>query len=166
MVMSAATTVEEYLGELPEDRRAVVTALRRLVRQHLPKGFRETVSFGMIAYGVPLERYPDTYNGQPLCNVAIAAQKNYYSLYLMGVYQDAAQEAALKDAFKATGKKLDMGKSCLRFRSLDDLPMEAIGRVIAATSVDDFIARYEASRPAGKAGGGGRTARERGGKQP
>jgi len=165
MVMSAATSVEEYLGELPEDRRAVVTALRRLVRKHLPKGFRETVSFGMIAYGVPLERYPDTYNGQPLCNVAIAAQKNYYSLYLMGVYQDAAKEAALKDAFKATGKKLDMGKSCLRFRSLDDLPMEAIGRVIAETSVGDFIARYEASRPARKAGGG-RQARTRGGKQP
>ena len=144
--MSRATTVEEYLAELPEDRRAVVSAVRRLVRKHLPKGFRETVTYGMLAYGIPLERYPDTYNGQPLCNVAIAAQKNHFSLYLMGAYQDPAQAAALKDAFKAAGKKLDMGKSCLRFRSVDDLPMEAIGRLIAATSVDDFIARYEASR--------------------
>ncbi|RPJ74597.1 MAG: DUF1801 domain-containing protein, partial [Acidobacteria bacterium] len=146
MVMSAATTAEEYLAELPEDRRAVVMALRGFVRKHLPKGFRETVSFGMLAYGVPLERYPDTDNGQPLCNVAIAAQKNYFSLYLMGVYQDPAQAAALRDAFKADGKKADIGKSCVRLKAVDDLPLDAIGQLIAGTSVDDFIARYEASR--------------------
>ena len=146
MVMSAATTVEEYLAELPEDRRAVVAAVRRLVRKHLPKGFRETMGFGMVVYSVPLERYPDTYNGQPLCHIAIAAQKNYYSLYLTGVYQDRAQAAALKRAFQAAGKKLDMGKSCLRFKSVEDLPLEAIGQLIAGTSVDDFIAQYEASR--------------------
>lgn len=146
MVMSRATTVNEYLAELPEDRRAVVTAVRELIRKHLPEGFRETVGWGMLTYAVPLERYPDTYNGQPLCNVALASQKNYCSLYLMGVYQDEEQAAALKDAFRAAGKKLDMGKSCLRFRSLDDLPTEAIGQLIARTSVDTFIARYEASR--------------------
>jgi len=155
MVMSAATSVEEYLAELPEDRRTVVTALRRLVRKHLPKGFRETVSFGMLAYGVPLERYPTTYNGQPLCYVALAAQKNYFSLYLMGAYQDPKQATALKRAFQAAGKKLDMGKSCLRFKSVDDLPLDAIGQLIAGTSVDDFIAQYEASRP-GRKGAGGR----------
>ena len=145
--MSRATSVKEYLAELPADRRAALQQVRQLVRKHLPKGFEEIVGWGMLSYAVPLKRYPNTYNGQPLCYVALAAQKNYLSLYLMGAYQDPAQAAALKDAFTAAGKKFDMGKSCLRFRSPDDLPMDAIGRLIAATSVEDFIAHYEANRP-------------------
>lgn len=159
MVQSAATSVDEYLRDLPDDRRAVIATLRSLIRKNLPKGFRETMASGMIAYGVPLERYPDTYNGQPLCYVALAAQKSYFSLYLMGVYQDQAEEARLREEFAKAGKKPDMGKSCVRFRSLDDLPLEAIGRLVAGTTPDAFIARYEASRRRVGPGGSGRRIR-------
>ena len=146
MARSNATTVQEYLDELPDDRRAVVAAIRELILRHLPAGYRESMNWGMISYEVPLERYPNTYNGQPLGYIALAAQKNYYALYLMGVYQDAGQESWLKEQFKQAGKKFDMGKSCLRFRRLEDLPLEAIGQVVASISPEEYIARYEANR--------------------
>jgi len=146
MVQSKAKTVEAYLKELPAERREVVAAVRKMVLKHLPKGYAETMGFGMIVYGIPLARYPDTYNGQPLCYVALAAQKNYYTLYLMNVYADSREEIALRDAFAKAGKKLDMGKCCVRFKQLADLEMAALGKAIAATAVDEFIARYEASR--------------------
>lgn len=146
MATSKAATVEEYLRELPEDRRAVVSAVRDVVLRHLPEGYRETMAWGMISYDIPLERYPHTYNKQPLGYAAIAAQKNHYALYLMSPYMDGAQEQQLRQAFAAAGKKLDMGKSCIRFKTPDDLPLDAIGRVIAATPPEAFIARYEAAR--------------------
>ena len=146
MVSSRATTVEEYLEELPEERRAVVSAVRDLVARNLPEGYRESMSWGMISYCIPLERYPNTYNQQPLGYVAIAAQKNHYSLYLMGVYADSEREKQLREAFRLAGKKLDMGKSCLRFKKLDDLPLEAVGEVISSLPVDEYIAYYEAAR--------------------
>jgi len=146
MVSSAATTVTKYLAELPIERRKVVSAVRDMVNAHMPEGYRETMAFGMIGWGIPLSRYPETYNKQPLGYVALAAQKNNYSLYLMGVYADGEQEQALRAAAAAIGKKLDMGKSCLRFKTLDDLPMTAIGELIASMSVEDYIAVYEASR--------------------
>jgi hypothetical protein len=137
------TTVAEYLKALPEERREVISGMRDLVRRSLPAGYQETFAWGMITYVIPLERYPKTYNGQPLSYVAIAAQKNYYSLYLMGVYGNPEREKWLRnEAFKA-GKKLDMGKSCLRFRSLADLPLEAISTVIASVSPEQYIAAYE-----------------------
>jgi uncharacterized protein YdhG (YjbR/CyaY superfamily) len=145
MASSKAATVQEYLAELPEDRRAVVAAVRDVVLRSIPAGYQESMAFGMIGYGVPLERYPDTYNGQPLAYAAIAAQKNYYALYLMSAYT-GAQEQAVREAFAAAGKKLDMGKSCIRFKKLDDLPLDALGRIIAATPPDAFIAQYEAAR--------------------
>jgi hypothetical protein len=104
------------------------------------------MNWGMISYELPLERYPNTYNGQPLSYAALAAQKNYYTLYLMTAVQNSEQEAFLKGAFKKAGKKFDMGKSCLRFKRLDDLPLDAIARVIASTPPDKFIAQYEAGR--------------------
>ncbi|HEX6041699.1 DUF1801 domain-containing protein [Longimicrobium sp.] len=146
MASSKAATVDEYLRELPDDRRAVLSAVREVVLRNLPEGYRETMSYGMIGYGIPLERYPDTYNRQPLAYAALAAQKNYYALYLMCAYQDSAQEQALRDAFAAAGKKLDMGKSCIRFKKLDDLPLDDIGRIIASTPPDAFIAQHEAAR--------------------
>jgi hypothetical protein len=146
MAKSKATTVESYLDELPADRREVVSAVRQVLLRHLPAGYREAMNWGMIVYEVPLERYPKTYNGQPLGYVALAAQKNYFSLYLMSVYQDSEDERRLREEFRRAGKKLDMGKSCIRFRKLDDLPLEVIGRVVAGTSPEEFIARYEASR--------------------
>ncbi len=146
MPRSAAATVDEYLAELPDERREVVSAVREVVRRNLPEGYRENVSYGMIGYCVPLERYPKTYNGQPLSFAAIAAQKNYYALYLTFVYMNETMERRLRDAFAAAGKKLDMGKSCIRFRSLNDLPLEALGQLIASVPVDAFIAGYEAAR--------------------
>jgi hypothetical protein len=145
-MMSKAKTPAAYLKELPADRRREVARVRQVVRKHLPDGYREAMNFGMITYEVPLTRYPDTYNKQPLCYAGIAAQKNHLSLYLMPVYGDAKAAARLKDAFKKAGKKLDMGQSCIRFKSADDLPLDAIGQTVAAVPVDRFIACTESVR--------------------
>jgi len=146
MVSSKAATVQEYLDELPEDRRAVVSAVRDVVLRNLPAGYREVMNWGVITYEIPFERYPDTYNGQPLAYAALAAQKNYYALYLTCVYQDTGSAAWIAEEFRKAGKKLDMGKSCLRFKKLDDLPLDVVGQVIASTSPDQYIRQHEASR--------------------
>jgi hypothetical protein len=149
MARSEAATVEEYLAELPEQRRAVVSAVRDLIHRNLPEGYVESMSWGVIAYEVPLSRYPDTYNKRPLMYAGLAAQKNYFALYLSFVYGRPESERRLRSEFEAAGKKLDLGKACLRFRSLDDLVLDAIARLIAETPVDRFIACYEASRKKG-----------------
>lgn len=148
MAGSAATTVAAYLAELPPERRAIVSTVRDLVNRHLPPGYSETMGWGMICWGVPLSRYPETYNRQPLCYAALAAQKNAYSLHLMGVYADSKDERSLRKAYEKAGKKLDMGKCCLRFKSLDGLLQDEIARLIAGTSVEDYIAHYERVHPA------------------
>ena len=147
MVQSKASTVDDYLAELPEERRAVVSTVRDVIRRNLPKGYAETMGYGMIAYCIPLERYPDTYNGQPLCYAGLAAQKNNYSLYLMGAYTDPKQEEAIRKAFEKAGKKLDMGKSCIRFKTPDDLPLADLGKVIAAMPPEQLIAAQEKIHP-------------------
>ena len=101
---------------------------------------------GMIGYVIPLERYPVTYNRQPLMYAALASQKNYMSLYLMNIYENPDDQKWFVDAYRDSGKKLNMGKSCVRFKELEDLPIELIGKAIARTSVGDFIEQYEASR--------------------
>jgi len=146
MTTSSATTVKQYLAELPKERRDVVAKVRKMVLENLPKGYKEAVSWGVISYEIPLETYPDTYNRKPLCYVALAAQKNHYALYLMGAYAKPGQAAALKDAFAKAGKKLDMGKSCLRFRKLEDLPLDALGSIIAALPPDEMIAYAREAR--------------------
>ncbi|WP_165245429.1 DUF1801 domain-containing protein [Paludisphaera soli] len=146
MARSRAATVEAYLAELPESRRAVVAAIRDLILENLPDGYREAMNWGMISYEVPLERYPDTYNKQPLSFAALAAQKSHYAIYLNAIDVGGESEASLRAAFAEAGKKLDMGKSCVRFQGVDDLALDAIARVIAGTPVETFIARYEASR--------------------
>jgi Domain of unknown function (DU1801) len=146
MFQGKAKTVSEYLQSLPEDRRKVVSTLRSFVRKHLPKGYQEQIGWGVITYAVPLKTLPDTYNGEPLCYAAIAAQKNYYSLYLMGVYGDATKTKRLADEFRQRGKKLDMGKACLRFKSLDDVPLDVVGEIIASTPMETYIERYRAGR--------------------
>ena len=146
MATSRAATVAGYLRELPAERRALIAAVRAVVRKNLPAGYRETMSWGLISYEIPLARYPDTYNGRPLCYVGLAAQKNHNALYLTEVYQDPSQAKRLKDGFRRAGKKLNMGKSCLRFQKLEDLELKVIGEIIARTPPDRFIARYEASR--------------------
>lgn len=149
VMRSTADTVEAYLAALPEDRREAIDAVRAVILQHLPDGYRESINWGMISYEIPLERYPNTYNKQPLGYAALASQKNYCALYLVGAYADDEQRKALEAAFEAAGKKMDMGKSCLRFRRADDLPLDAIGAIIAATPPDAYIAQYEASRKHG-----------------
>lgn len=146
MPLKAATTAEEYLAALEPERRNAIAAVRTVVRKNLPKGFSEFVSWGMINYGIPLSKFPNTYNGQPLCYAALAAQKNHCSLYLMSVYADKKQEATLADGFKAAGKRLDMGKSCIRFKSPDDLPLDVVGHMIASVSAEKWIEIYEKSR--------------------
>ena len=148
MASSAAPTVPAYLKELPPERRAVIKTVRALIRRHLPAGYREAMRGGMITYEIPLARYPETYNGQPLCYVALAAQKNFYALYLSGVYVQLHRQASLRQAFQRAGKKLDMGKSCLRFNNLDDLPLEVIGEVIASTPPEAMIEIHERVRAA------------------
>jgi hypothetical protein len=104
------------------------------------------MQYGMIGYYVPLERFPDTYNGQPLGLAAMASQKGYMSLYLDTVYGDPETDLWFRERYAASGKKLDMGKSCVRFRKLDDLPLDLVAETIARTPVDRYIERYEAVR--------------------
>lgn len=146
MKISKAATVTEYLQALPDDRRKEIAKVRSVIRKHLPKGYEEAMTYGLITYQVPLRKYPDTYNGQPLCYAALAAQKNFNSLYLMRPYGDPAQLRALKDSFAKAGKKLDMGKSCIHFKSAEDLPLPAIGKLVASTSADRWIATAKAAR--------------------
>lgn len=141
-----AKTVEEYLGALPEERQEMVQTLRSAVKSRLPAGFQETMQYGMISFVVPSERFPDTYNKQPLAIISIGNQKNYVSLYLMSHYGDAEAANWLKESFRDAGKRLDMGKSCLRFRKSDDIPVEVISQAAGRLSVDEFVQMYEASR--------------------
>ncbi len=143
---SDADTVEQYLAELPDDRRDAIETVRDTILVNLPDGYVEEMNFGMITYSVPLATYPDTYNGQPLMYAGLASQKNHMAVYLTGVYADEDQRDAFLDRYRETGKRLDMGKSCVRFRRIDDLPVELIGDTIAGTDVDSFIEVYEASR--------------------
>ena len=143
MATSTATTVEAYLDELPEDRRHMISTVRTILLENLPKGYVERMA-GMINYEIPLERYPETYNKQPLMYMALASQKNHCALYMMSVYQDEALKRKLEAAFAEAGLKMNMGKSCLRFKKLDGLPLDTIGEIVAAVSVDQFIANYEA----------------------
>ena len=146
MVKSDAATVEEYLAGLPDDRREAVAAVRQMVLDNLPDGYEECMQFGMIGYVVPLSRYPVTYNKQPLQLAALASQARYMAIYLNNVYGDPATLEWFTSAYAASGKRLDMGKSCVRFKRLDDLPLDLIGQTIARTSVDEFLAFYESAR--------------------
>ena len=136
---SEAGTVEEYLASLPEDRRLALEAVRRTILDNLPAGYEEVMNWGMITYEVPLATYPDTYNGKPLMYAALASQKHHMAVYLTGVYSDDGTAEAFRRDYLATGKRLDMGKSCVRFRKLDDLPIELIGQTIASVEVNEFV---------------------------
>jgi len=149
VVSSKAATVADYLAELPADRRAEIERVRDLINSVLPDGYREGIGYGMIGWVIPLERYPDTYNNQPLAYAGLAAQKNYNSLYLTCVYASKERIEKLKAAFAAAGKKLDMGKSCIRFKRADDLALDAIRDEIASTTPEEFIRTYEDARTAG-----------------
>lgn len=146
MFSSKATTVSEYLQLLPPERRKSLAAVRKVVRDNLPKGYKESIGWGAITYAIPLKDYPNTYNGQPLCVAALTAGKNNCSLHLMAAYGDPDTRQWLEEQFRKNGKKLDMGKACIHFKQPDDLPLEAIGKVIAKVTPEKYIARYEAAR--------------------
>ena len=138
---SEATTVEGYLAELPDDRRDAIEAVRAVILENLPPGYAEVMNWGMITYEVPLEIYPDTYNKQPLMFAALASHKNHMGVYLTGIYISDEARDEFEKSYRATGKRFDVGKSCVRFRKLDDLPLELIGETIASLPVDGLIAR-------------------------
>ena len=144
---SSAATVGEYLDQLTPERREAVSAVREVVLANLPDGYKEIMDFGMISYVVPLERFPKTYNGHPLSYAGIASEKRYVSVHLMNIYSDADTEQWFVDSYKATGKRLDMGKSCVRFRKLEDLPLDLIGEAVRRTPMEDWIRLYEELRP-------------------
>ena len=143
-----APTVEEYLAELPADRGATISTVRDVINEHLPEGYVEQMDWGMISWVVPLETKPDTYNGKPLCYAALASQKHHMSVYLLGFYTDGPELGWFRTQYADRGIKLDMGKSCIRFRELEDLPLDLLGEAVAMIPVGEFIARYEAGRGA------------------
>ena len=138
---SNAASVEAYLAELPEDRRQAIKQVRETILAHLPEGFEEAVNWDMITYQVPLEVYPDTYNKKPLLYAALANQKNHMAVYLTGIYLDEELNRDFEARYRATGKRYDVGKSCVRFRKLDDLPLDLIGQSIEALEMEEFIDR-------------------------
>ncbi len=146
MVESKETKLDNYLNELPEDRREMMIEIRKVILENLPEGYEERMNWGMISYEIPLETYADTYNKQPLSYVAVASQKRHMAIYLMGCYMDQEQTKLLHDAFDVMGVKPNMGKSCVRFTKLEKIPLETIGKLVGMMSVDDYIKRYESSR--------------------
>ena len=151
-MQSRATTVEEYLGSLPEPRRDALEALRRVILDNLDADYEEGMSYGSIGYYVPHRVYPAGYHAnktQGLPFAALASQKNYMSLYLMGLYcgcvdgMDTSLTRWFREAWAATGKKLDMGKACIRFKRLDDLPLPVVGEAIRRLPARLYIQEYE-----------------------
>ena len=145
-MQSDATTVDQYLAELSEDHRTALETVRDTILANLPAGYEEAMNWGMITYQVPLETHPDTYNGQPLMYAALASQKNHMAVYLTSVYALPEKTDEFEAAYRATGKRYDVGKSCVRFRKLDDLPLGLIGETIAAFDVETFVADVEDAR--------------------
>jgi len=139
---SGAKTVAEYLASLPDDRRDVVSKVRSVIRKHLPQGFEEQMQYGMIGYVVPFAAFPAGYHAnpkEPLTFISLGSQKNYMSLYMMTVYGWPGMADWMKQEFTARGKKLDMGKSCIRFKKADDLPLDVIGEAVSRVSMAEYI---------------------------
>ena len=145
-MQSTVNSVEQYLNELPEDRKESLSIVREAIVKNLPTGYVEVMNWGMITYEVPLETFPDTYNGKPLMYAALASQKNHMSVYLMGCYMSPEIRNKFENAYKQSGKKFDAGKSCIRFKKEEDLPLELIGKTIGSMSVEQFIEHYLLSR--------------------
>ena len=149
-VMSAKPqTVDDYLSSLPAERREVLQAVRQAILQNLPQGYEEGIQYGMIGYYVPHQIYPAGYHAdprQPVPFAGLASQKNHMAIYLMSVYADPELECWFREAWINAGKKLDMGKSCVRFKKLDAVPLDVIAETVRRVPVSDFIDQYESSR--------------------
>lgn len=151
-MQTKAATVEAYLKELPEDRRLALEAVRAVILKNLPKGYAEGMQYGMIGYFVPHEVYPAGYHcdpKQPVPFAGLASQKNHMSLYLMCIYGAPEHEAWFRDAWTKTGRKLDMGKGCVRFKRIEDVPLHVIGQAIKRVPVKKFLEHYESAIGAG-----------------
>jgi hypothetical protein len=138
-------SVKEYIDSLPEDRKRAISKVRAAVNRGLPKGYEEGIQYGMIGWSVPHSLFPDGYHcdpKQPLPFAGLANQKNYMSLYLMCVYGEQGHRKWFESEWRKTGKKLDMGKSCIRFRSAEDVPLELVTEAVARVPVDAFLAHY------------------------
>jgi hypothetical protein len=148
MVISKATTVAEYIAGLPPDRRAAIEAVRAVILKNLDKVFEEGMQYGMIGYYVPHSIYPAGYHcdpKQPLPFAGLASQKNHMAVYLMCTYIDQKNDEWFRKEWAKSGKKLDMGKSCIRFKKLDDVPLDVIGKAIARVPAKKYIATMQAA---------------------
>jgi len=146
-------SVKAYLDALPDDRRKALRKVRAAINRGLPKGYKEGIQYGMIGWFVPHRLYPDGYHcapEQPVPFASLASQKNHMAIYLMCIYGDAKQKAWFEKAWKKTGLRLDMGKSCVRFRKIEDVPLDLIEEAVRRVPVEQFLAHYEKSIPASK----------------
>ena len=158
-MQSSAATVADYLASLPEDRRHIVESVRKVILDNLDSGYSEGMQYGMIGYAVPHSVFPAGYHcdpKQPLPFAAIASQKNYVSVYLMGLYCGCEKELSgeakwFTDAWAASGKKLDKGRACLRFKKLDDIALDVIGESVRRIPAQRYIERYQQVLAASKA---------------
>ena len=146
-MQSSATSVEQYIKELPADRQNAIMALQKVIKKNLPKGFKEEMSYGMIGYVVPHSLYPKGYHCDPklpLPFMNIASQKNFIAVYHMLVYADKnVHDWFVKEFAKSTTAKLDMGKSCIRFKKMETIPFDLIGELAGKFTVNDWISKYE-----------------------
>lgn len=152
-MQSKATTVEAYLSELPEERRLALEAVRKVILDNLDPKVQEHMAYGMIGYAIPHSIYPNGYHcdpKMPLPFAGLASQKDHMSLYAMGIYGGGPNHDWFVKAWTDTGKKLDMGAACIRFKKLADIPLEVIAELFRRTSADEYIARYEANLQKGK----------------
>jgi Domain of unknown function (DU1801) len=148
--MSKATTVKEYLDALPEDRRKAIDAVRKVIKANLDPKYKEGIQYGMIGYFVPHSVFPDGYHcdpKQPLPFASIASQKNHMAVYMFCLYNDPKEVSRFGQEWKKAGKKLDMGKSCLRFKKLEDVALDVIGAAIKRMPAKKFIDLYVGNRP-------------------
>ena len=149
-------TPEKYLASLPPDRRKTLQKVREIIKKNLPAGFEEGMQYGMVSYFIPLSAYPNGYLNDkktPLPYIALASQKHHMAIYHMGIYGSLDGEKWIKDEYEKAGKKLDMGKSCIRFKKLEDLPLDIIGQAAAIVNPDQYINLYEQSRKSRKLNG-------------
>ena len=153
MVQSRATTVSAYLKALPSDRRQALETIRTLIKQNTDDGIVEMMSYGMIGYHVPLSRYPSGYHcnpSMPLPYAGLASQKNHMSVYMMGIYVDEAEVRQFQAEWKARGKRLDMGKACIRFRKIEDVPLDVLADAFRRMPSDRYIGLYESQLVGGR----------------
>lgn len=147
MMTSTAANPEDYINEVPEDRKLAILKLRAIILKKLPKGFKEEMSYGMIGYVVPHEIYPNGYHCDsklPLPFISFASQKNSINFYHMGIYaNNELYHWFVNEYSRFSNKKLDMGKSCMRFKKVEDIPYNLIGELVSKIQVEDWIKTYE-----------------------